>query len=242
MTKTDTLKPKASKPRRRAIAKTEPRVPSRARGKARYENLLDALDSLLSEFEVADIGLYQIAVRADVPPGSVYHFFRTKEAALLGLAQRYMRGLDRLNVEPASPAALRGWQGLLEAGIRQAVAYFNGHPAAMKLLLGFSGGTGTMQANSVHTASTGRRIFRLMDAAFVMPAIRDVDFHLDVAVRIIESMFVMSYLSHGRIEEKYVVAAVEASQAYCRLYFPHFVDLRPEVEAELAKAAHLAAQ
>src|SRR5476651_676599 len=52
-----------------------PRRPSQQRSRLRFEMLLDAADALLAEHEPTEVGLYDIAAAADVPPASVYHLF-----------------------------------------------------------------------------------------------------------------------------------------------------------------------
>jgi AcrR family transcriptional regulator len=210
--------------RRRAA----PRTPSRTRGIVRYEALLDALEALLIDRGLDEVGLYQIAEHAEVPPASVYHFFPTQEAAFLGLAQRYMRGLDALGERPIDPAALASWQTLLDRDVRLAVEYFHAHPPAMKLLLGFSGGLATQQANNVHTGQTGRGTYRRLDLAFHVPPLRNARRVFHIAIKIIDSILVMSYLDHGLITEGYRREAVEAAIAYLRQYLPQHLELRNE--------------
>ena len=72
-----------------AKERTVARLPTRRAGHVRFKKLLEATDSLVAEMSIQDIGLYQIAERAQVPTASVYHFFPTKEAALLALAAEH---------------------------------------------------------------------------------------------------------------------------------------------------------
>ena len=62
------------------------RRPSQKRGQARVDALLEAADQLLLERDASEIGLYDVAHLAGVPPTSAYHFFPTKESVLLALA------------------------------------------------------------------------------------------------------------------------------------------------------------
>ncbi|OYW87702.1 MAG: hypothetical protein B7Z22_03915 [Hyphomonas sp. 32-62-5] len=62
---------------------------------------------LLADHSPDEIGLYQIADQANVPPGSVYHFFPTKEAAFLALANRYLSGFEALTRKPIAPSVNR---------------------------------------------------------------------------------------------------------------------------------------
>lgn len=54
------------------------RKPAQKRSLIRVNALLDAADALLQDREISDIGLYDVANAAKVPPTSAYHFFPTK--------------------------------------------------------------------------------------------------------------------------------------------------------------------
>jgi AcrR family transcriptional regulator len=84
-------------------ARSEPQQP---RALARREAILDAAMDLLADFEVADISTTSIALRANIPVGSVYRYFPNKFAILSELARRW---LDRDDAR-------------LEALIREAIA------------------------------------------------------------------------------------------------------------------------
>src|SRR5579859_6857501 len=82
--------PRESRPRR-----TLPRKPVQARGRARYEAILDVLESLLAESDWDQIGYYQIVERAGMPAASVYHFFPSRNALAGALADRYFEHFRR---------------------------------------------------------------------------------------------------------------------------------------------------
>ena len=56
---------------RPVTAAAEPRRPSQRRSRLRFEMLLDAADALLGDRETTEVGLYDIAAAAAVPPASV---------------------------------------------------------------------------------------------------------------------------------------------------------------------------
>lgn len=220
-------------------SRTDPRPPQRGRGVLRYDALLDATDELLQTQSTDDVGLYQIAERAGVPPASAYHFFPTKDAAFLGLAQRYLRGFTDLTRRPVPAHALAGWQALLRWDLDQGLAYYHAHPAALKLLLGGYGGMATRQANNAYNRRIGGSTYHRLDAAFHMPPLRDAAAVFHVNIEITDAIWTLSYLEHGRITEALAEEAHRASVAYCRLYLPEHVELRAEHAATLAAGAEV---
>jgi len=98
--------------------------------------LLDAADALLSDRETTEVGLYDIAGAAKVPPASVYHLFPTKEAAFVALAERYLIGLKRHIVRTAPGGQLQRWQDFVTLELHRAIEYYNDHKVMSKLFFG----------------------------------------------------------------------------------------------------------
>jgi AcrR family transcriptional regulator len=218
----------------RKRGRVSPRAPSRGRGVRRFGVLLDSVEALLGEVGLEDIGLYQIAERAGVPHASVYHFFPTKDAAFLALAQRYSVVYAKQHAEPIDASALKSWQALLEWDVRRAAAFLRAAPPAMKLALGSYGG---LEARRWEISRNGRMAamaWARMDGLFHMPYLRGADCKLLIAIEIVHSVFTVSYARHGEITEAYVQEAVNASVAYLRLYLPERVDLREAPAAAVA--------
>jgi AcrR family transcriptional regulator len=207
-------------------SRTSPRAPSRGRGLLRFAALVDATETLLADRSPDDVGLYQIAEQAGVPPASVYHFFPTKEAAFLALAQRYLEGFRALHLAPVDAAALHSWQDLMAIDQRRAMDFHNAHPPAMKLFYGGYGGLETRQADIHFVEQTAGWMYRRFDAAFHMPFLREPARKFHISLAILDSIWAISYLRHGRITEDYYAEALDACVAYCRLFLPAETPLR----------------
>jgi AcrR family transcriptional regulator len=65
------------------------------RGQRRTAQLLDAAAEVFAETGYAKATTNAIAARAGVSPGTLYQFFRNKEALAEGLAERYRRALEQ---------------------------------------------------------------------------------------------------------------------------------------------------
>lgn len=205
-----------------------PRAPTRGRGVTRYAALVDATEALLQENSPDDVGLYQIAERANVPPASVYHFFPTKEAAFLALAQRYLEGFRRLTLEPVPAEALDNWQSLLAWDYRQAMSYYNAHSPALKIFLGGFGGVETRQADREFNERNARNLYNRWNLIFHMPFLREADKKFHINLQILDAVWSISFLRNGSITEDYYGEAVAACTAYCRLFMPERIELRDE--------------
>jgi AcrR family transcriptional regulator len=223
------------KTQRRERGSARPRVPARERGIQRFALLLDATDALLNEKHADDVGLYQIAERANVPPASVYHFFPTKDAAFLALTRRYLEGFEKIFLEPIEAAALTNWLTLLDRDRQRSVAYFNEHPAAMKLLLGRYGGQEARQADLEFNKQGGAGLYARLKATFVMPKVEGARDKFRIVLEIQDAIWAISFAEHGHITSAYEEEASRACRAYLRLYFPEYVALREEHRETVAK-------
>lgn len=223
ITETGTAKGKTEK-----ASRSGPRTPSRGRGIQRYEALVNSVDALLREKDPEEFGLYQIAEHAGIPKASVYHFFPTKEAALLALAQRYLAGFAALKVEAIEPHYLSSWQGLMTRDLRRAAEYYNANLPAMKLFLGRIGGLETRRAEGEHNERMATRNYTRFSAVFHMPPIRDETRMFHISTEIIDSVFAISFIKYGMITDEYRDQALAAAIAYCRLFLPETTELKTE--------------
>ncbi len=216
--------------------RASPRAPSRGRGVIRYEGLLDSLEALLVDRDLEDVGLYQIAEHAKVPHASVYHFFPTKEAAFMALAQRYVAEIrSQKRHRPVPPMALQSWQDFLGHELREAIGFFRVTPQAMKLFLGRYGGMETWRAEIAQNVSAAHLLFRRLDSAFHLPFIRDVEMKFLTFIEVVDAVLGISYVRDGEITDEAIEEAHRASVAYCRLFLPDQLELREDLVAQLAR-------
>lgn len=72
------------------VAPPERRAPVQRRGRERVEAILDAAESVIGEVGLEAATTNAIAERAGASVGSVYHFFRNKDAIVDALLERYL--------------------------------------------------------------------------------------------------------------------------------------------------------
>ena len=212
-----------------------PRTPSRRRGVVRYTALLDATDELLQTEDPGAVGLYQIAERAGVPPASVYHFFPTKEAAYVALAERFFDGLLEVHSQPFPAAELHSWQDLYRIDLRRGADFYNRHPPAMKILYGGSGGVEAREIDKLVTMKMAGSAYDRMNRVFHMPYVKDPERRFEVRIGILDAIWTISVRRHGRITDDYLAVAYNACVAYARLFLPEFVEPRDELLAAAAR-------
>jgi AcrR family transcriptional regulator len=211
------------------------RRPSRGRGIARYAALLEATEALLQDGDPDQIGLYQIAEKAEVPPASVYHFFPTKEAAYQALAERYLEGLVQMHSEPIEARRIKTWLDLSAIDMRRAMEYYNARPAMLKILYGGYGGVGARDIDLLITGKIAGSAYARLNRIFHMPELPDGVPKGQITLSILDAIWTISVRVHGKITEEYYDEAYRACTAYRRLYLPEY--LRPRDLLLEARAA-----
>jgi len=203
-----------------------PRAPSRGRGILRYAALLEATAELLHEQAPDEIGLYQIAERAGVPPASVYHFFPTKEAAYVALASRCSEEVLEMHRTPIEARQIGSWQDLYRIDARRAMEFYNGHPPYLKIIYGGYGGVDAHNVDKVLALSFSTSSYDRLNRIFHMPVIREPEKKFEIRLGILDSVWQISVRRHGSITEEYFEESVKAAIAYSRLYIPDYLEPR----------------
>ncbi|MCB4768811.1 TetR/AcrR family transcriptional regulator [Ancylobacter sp. Lp-2] len=208
------------------IAATERAPARRRRGQLRLKVLIEATDALLAEHDVSEVGLYQIAERAGVPTASIYHFFPNKEAALVALAESCLAEMgETVRVELTPRPAT--WQELITRRVRAGAAYYNEHPALMKLFLGASISAEVRKRDMAGTLAMSEARIELLDRYFVMPPVPDWTDRVATSLALCDGIWALSYSQHRCITPASIEESTRAVLAYMRLYLPEWIAPRP---------------
>ena len=208
------------------------RTPTRRRrGQLRLKTLIEATDALLAEHDVSEIGLYQIAERAGVPAASIYHFFPNKEAALVALAESYVVEMGetvRVELTPRPET----WQELIAIRIRAGAAYYNRHPALMKLFLGASISAEVRKRDMAGTIAMSEARAELLDRYFIMPPIPGWMGKVATSLALCDGIWALSYSQHRCITPASIEESTRAVTAYMRCYLPEWIEPRAAAPAD----------
>ncbi|MBP0496151.1 TetR/AcrR family transcriptional regulator [Pararoseomonas indoligenes] len=196
-----------------------PRRPLRARGRSRYEALLDAVDALVRQGPPASISLQDVAREAGAPLASVYHYFPNSTAAFLGLAQRYHRFFEAVYEEPI-PEMPETWPGLNRLWAARGRRVYETHPATMRLFLGADVAGRIREADLDANRRFGEHQYRLLRQHFLIPEDPSLVDRLAIGVTISDSIWSLSYIRHGRLTDEMVEEAARAKEAYLAAFIP----------------------
>jgi AcrR family transcriptional regulator len=199
---------------------------SQKRSQIRVEALLLAADQLLQDREIADIGIYDVAHLADVPPASAYHFFRTKESVFFALAERYLQELHQALAASLDVAVIQRWPDYIQSRYDSAVAFFNARVAARKLLLGAVVGSDIKNLDIADIDRYTAGWYDEMNAIFVMPYVKDAHLKFTVLIGIYDGIWQASYAKYGHINAEFAREGLAAGLAYLETFLPKTIPLR----------------
>jgi AcrR family transcriptional regulator len=216
---------------KRAPRRTKPRKPLQERGRARYEAILDVLESLLAETDWDQIGYYQIVERANMPAASIYHFFPTKSALFMALAERHLEHFRAESQAFSETCSFPRWQDFIASRQAGAVKYYNTHRAAMKLILGAQPFMEIRQSDSSTNRIISNQMLESFRRMYELPYLQDPHRKFLVAMAIADAVWRTSFDEHGHITPVYEEEATRAVIAFCRTFLPE--DLEPKQEPRL---------
>lgn len=213
----------------------EPRLPNQKRSRERFERLLDVVDEILIDQDLRQVSIHDIARRAGVPAASVYHFFPTKEAASVALADRYLKQLTEHNhIDESELRRITRWQDLIRRNIEDSANFYNEHQVILKL---FFGGTVLEEIRTrdvQHIKSISGSHYSVMNAIFEMPYLPDYEIKFSTLWSICDGITMTSYQRHGRVTPEFKQEMIEAALAYCRTFLPEVLPLRTPIMTKIA--------
>jgi len=222
------------KPRKNPPQKAAKR-PNQARSKARVEAILNAAETLLEKHAVEEIGPYEIAKEADVPPASVYYFFPAVEDLWAELTLNFSRR-GNINILETGlhnkEVAASGWQTMFTLGLESIVNFYNEHPAPAKLILGPTTSKEIWAAFDKDNLTGAKISEKLLKKYYHLPKIPKLQLKLLTAITASEAIMRQSYRAHGHITDAAKGESLKLLISYLRTILPEELELRGTTASE----------
>jgi len=189
-----------------------------ARGVERRKKLLESAHQLLSERELDEISLADVAAHAAMPKGSAYHFYDDIQGLYAAL-------LDCLQVELTEVLArpirrpVHSWQDIISTLTRRGAKFYTENSAARQLQIGPKTPTQLKLRDRQSDVAIGRIAETHLARFFILPEIPERSRIFFRAVEIGDLMFCLSVMEHGSITKEMCGEAIRAACAYLESYF-----------------------
>lgn len=191
--------------------------PQRRAGERRYQSVLEAADSLLEEGGLSGFSIPTLAERLGYTRRSIYKFFPTPYAILNELTKTY---LERLEAHLVSHFKAenhdQSWEDVVMKINLEGAKFHNANPVSRMLILGGAVTDESFRATEFCIQQLGAIVRDIFSERGVsIPREPDV---ASLAVDIGTSVFRVSNLYHGHIDETYGRESGRAMIAYLKLY------------------------
>ena len=191
---------------------------TRAPGRKRRQELLDAAYDLLCENEIEDISFRDIAKRAGVPEGSAYHFFANRFDVFAELAYALNEEFARAHEKPVPVSKRKNWNRLVEHMVDIGARIYAKNPAARQLFIGGKTPLEVKQAERINDRDVGDAMQRSFSRYFDIPDTQEMRNAFYYFIEITDLMLTLSIVEHGKITPAMLKEAKRAGVAYLESY------------------------
>jgi AcrR family transcriptional regulator len=191
---------------------------TRAPGRKRRQELLDAAFVLLCKKEIEDVSFRDIAKRAGVPEGSAYHFFANRFDVFSELACALNEEFVRAHEKPVPPARRTTEQDLAEYMVDIGAGIYKRSRPARQLFIGGKTPFEVKQADRRNDRDVADAMYSSFTRYFDLPdtdEMRDAFYYF---IEITDLMFTLSLVEHGKITPAMLREAKRAGVAYLDSY------------------------
>ena len=183
----------------------------------------------MSKHNQDEIGPYEVAQEAGIPPASVYYFFPKIEDLWVELTKQAARQVVMCTMEAGlrnPDAAASGWQSLYRVVLESTVNFYNAHPSLAELILGPTSGREITAAFDKGDLTTARMSEKILKKYYVLPHMPKLRSKLLIAIVASEAILKKSYRTHGVITQEMQEESFKLLVAYLRGYLPEYLELR----------------
>lgn len=198
-----------------AITSSTPaaRSPQQARGRQRFERILEAAEEQLIHRGLSDFSIPELASSLKCTRTSIYHFFPTPYAILNELTRRHLITLEQEIENLSTTIEGKPWRQVINEVANIVADYYNQHQAARILILGSVASHESHQALHLSISHIGHHVDTLMRTIGVILPSDNPDAKA-LVVELGTACLRLSYFLHGEITPAYRRECAVAMIAY----------------------------
>ena len=212
--------------------KSQYRHPKQARSKKTFNQLLDGAEAHLANGNVDDFTLNDIADDKGITVGSVYHFFPSKEALLLALADRVLERFAEM-AETINVEGVTCWQDIWRRTSATARDQYVADKPAMMLFFGPASSWQIRLTDAAGNKAIAAGLANSMRRVFDFSFADNLEELCLRGIVISDAFWRKSYEEYETITEAYQDISCDASIAYLSRYIPEKLPLRPIAQEHL---------
>lgn len=154
-----------AKARKRKAGLNRRAIPQQERSRERVAAILAAASRLLTEYGFDALNTRQIAATAKLPPGLLYHYFPSKTAIVMELAEQFVQPLRQELAQLLANAKAGAWREAIFQLVAKLTAVYRGDQAGVGILQALQSDPDLRQFNRRMNEQFARTIARFLRAA-----------------------------------------------------------------------------
>jgi len=199
------------------LRKKEPPA-TRAPGRKRRQQLLDAAYELLCNQDIEDVSFRDIANCAEVPEGSAYHFFANRFDVFSALAYTLNAEFALAHQKPVPVSKRKTWNQLAEHMVDLGAGIYGKSPPARQLFIGGKTPLEVKQADRINDRDVGDAMHDSFARYFEIQDTDEMRSSFYYFIEITDLFFTLSIVEHGKITPAMLREAKRAGVAYLETY------------------------
>jgi AcrR family transcriptional regulator len=210
-------------------SKLLPIQPTHRGGEERVTAILDAADRLLQSTALEDFSLLMVARNAGIANATIYHFFPSAEAVLVGLLRRYLESMDAMVETALAAGPAMDWQKLVRYIFEEIRQFYADNPVAARLVFNVGGYGGVQSVDDDHVMDMARRSTAAFQARYHMPLIDDGHRRVAIAIAVSDRIWSMD-VQNGCVSDFVFEESQRVIISYLSNYVPPVLvrrDYRP---------------
>jgi len=191
---------------------------TRAPGRQRRQQLLDAAYELLCTQDIEDVSFRDIAEHAGIAEGSAYHHFANRFDLFTDLACHLNDEFIAEHNKPVPAAKRKTWSALAEYLVDVGARVYAKNPPARQLFIGGKAPLQVKQGERMNDRDVGDAMYRSYSRYFKIPDDDEIRNAFYYFIEITDLMFALSLLEHGKITRRMREEAKRAGVSYLGYY------------------------
>lgn len=204
-----------------------PTAPIRRGASERVGAILDAADRVLTRIAISDVKLLDISTEAGIAKATIYHFFPSSEAVLVGLLRRYLSSMDETVAHKLANAPQIQWQALIRSLFESVRSFYVTHPICAELVFRTGGFGGLQATDDKHIDEWARFACQVFAARYHVPHISQIERRVAIALAISDRIWAMD-IRDGIVSDFIFEESQRAIIAYLANFLPPMMTMRDE--------------
>ncbi|PSW06026.1 TetR/AcrR family transcriptional regulator [Photobacterium lipolyticum] len=198
----------------------------------RLERIHKAVTTLVSNRDINNISIYDVAKEAAIATSTVYHHYPNMEALVYRLMEDIFEDFKSVLTSAIKPKDIHHWSDINRMVEQGFVDYYSSNPLVQRILLGQHTYSSIRHADAENDVILAEQVESIYRKYFKLPQLPEDVNIFAIALQVADKVYSMNYRENGIIPKEMAREAVILTEAYLGVYLPKHLPKSEEVVAE----------